>query len=187
MTDPMTPEERAIKEFEEAFDITREEKNYLLELLRDERTQAAAEAMAERNKALEVRCNLEVDNVQLRFERDKALAQVAMLRETSKNAPCYCVGQLFICKRCEALQATEADVAAWLAEQKRQAVPQWLPIDTALTDGSWMLLIVPVRGICAGRYAGYPNYWVDHRGLNCIPTHWMPLPQPPQVEGGQGG
>ena len=61
-------------------------------------------------------------------------------------------------------------------------VPQWQPIETAPKDGTVVLL---------GRADYYPKsgYWVEHefqdwwgwdRDRACPPTHWMPLPEPPQ-------
>lgn len=80
--------------------------------------------------------------------------------------------------------------AAWQAAQ-----PQWQPIDSAPKDESEIILCDESVG---ESYSGYfeitPNYWGEigfqistyrYAGYreNRIrhPTHWMPLPEPPNV------
>ena len=71
----------------------------------------------------------------------------------------------------------------------------WKPIETAPRDGTWVLLAAPSGykttplrvGVC--RY--YPEYrpkdpWQNHsndsfRDGGAPPSHWMPLPEAPQV------
>lgn len=64
----------------------------------------------------------------------------------------------------------------------------WQPIETAPKDGSRILLYwpkttrIPIK-IIIGNWRG--DYWsndllyFDEEKRNC-PTHWMPLPEPPQ-------
>lgn len=74
----------------------------------------------------------------------------------------------------------------------------WQPIETAPKDGSRVLLVR--AGIDESAFVGSwslwsnkdywtPDHWVDDaRNLDLIerpPTHWMPLPDPPQPTGGQ--
>jgi len=71
--------------------------------------------------------------------------------------------------------------AAWSAAQ-----PQWLPIDTAPKDGTPILI-----GIEGAEYHASKAWWDDEKALwlinerPCVyiplqPTHWMPLPTPPE-------
>jgi len=77
---------------------------------------------------------------------------------------------------------------------------EWQPIETAPKDGTWVLLFVPAeipdedrgRHICAGQWSDQLNgrtapprwmfAWFDggYYGYAGPPTHWMPLPEPPQ-------
>ncbi|MGL5003001.1 MAG: DUF551 domain-containing protein [Casimicrobium sp.] len=56
---------------------------------------------------------------------------------------------------------------------------EWLPIETAPKDGRWVITFDGEEVI--------PNYWlgceIEHWAktpLLRMPTHWMPLPEPPQ-------
>lgn len=64
-------------------------------------------------------------------------------------------------------------------------VPKWQPIETAPKDGTEILLWVPggfvwhavmafSNGMWADRYTGRPLPFLK------VPTHWMPLPKPPE-------
>lgn len=55
----------------------------------------------------------------------------------------------------------------------------WQPIETAPKDRERVLLYVPPYGAMSGHY--YLG-WNCHSCLNkeAAPTHWMPLPQPPE-------
>lgn len=65
----------------------------------------------------------------------------------------------------------------------------WQPIETAPKDGRWMFVAWHNRdddcGYCASvaRYAGQGD-WREKIGMGAdervgLPTHWMPLPEPP--------
>lgn len=65
----------------------------------------------------------------------------------------------------------------------------WQPIATAPKDGTWVL------AFWEGRPVSWDNYgwvrWVDGHLVNeagdtfpRMPTHWQPLPEPPEVERG---
>lgn len=69
----------------------------------------------------------------------------------------------------------------------------WQPIETAPKDGSPILLGWVGSGVSEGLWRdGMANYWnlsgfyfTDDDPLTakpCTPTHWMPLPPPPQVQ-----
>jgi hypothetical protein len=72
---------------------------------------------------------------------------------------------------------------------------EWQPIETAPKDGK-ILAWCPQRGVCApaywneDKYAKNPRpYWTHWGERMCgtlatrkdQPTHWMPLPEPPEV------
>jgi hypothetical protein len=61
-------------------------------------------------------------------------------------------------------------------------VPRWQPIETAPKDGSTVLGFVPAfdqQPVCLIDYSTrYSNWWF--LGTECLPTHWMPLPEPPK-------
>lgn len=61
---------------------------------------------------------------------------------------------------------------------------EWQPIETAPKDGTWVLCWNKWDGIIvlrhtsrsrAGRYS-----WRGDTGFWYVPTHWMPLPEPPE-------
>lgn len=68
----------------------------------------------------------------------------------------------------------------------------WQPIEAAPKDGR-ILLMRDRNRICIGRYCTdrgalnvLPEYWTDEGyGVTWArrhpPTHWMPLPEPPEV------
>lgn len=63
----------------------------------------------------------------------------------------------------------------------------WQPIKTAPTDGSWVwgfTLGAPVyRAYAVWFFDEWANYWVnvlDDDIPITPPTHWMPLPEPPE-------
>lgn len=73
---------------------------------------------------------------------------------------------------------------------------QWQPIETAPKDGSPVVVYMPWNGLV--RTAHYkPNYtrpfqpWCVHWDMTNksrpyqSPSHWMPLPPPPQQEEGK--
>jgi hypothetical protein len=67
---------------------------------------------------------------------------------------------------------------------------EWQPIETAMTDGTWLILYGDMYGepeVHAGFWGGDDD--PDWYGSECAsrsltafdwkPTHWMPLPKPP--------
>lgn len=68
---------------------------------------------------------------------------------------------------------------------------EWQPIETAPKDGSRMLLpFTDANGRTSVIVGGYDNHWTGkcwvisevrfQRPVDWTPTHWMPLPEPPQ-------
>jgi hypothetical protein len=66
--------------------------------------------------------------------------------------------------------------------------PRWQPIDTAPKDGTW-IWCVEADIACKTNPTQYAMRWCDQRNAGwyddyngqCDPTHWMPLPEPPNV------
>ena len=61
---------------------------------------------------------------------------------------------------------------------------EWQPIETAPEDGTRVLLFKAGRKVCMGKYVPADwNWclegWKNSNGNFFNPTHWMPLPQPP--------
>jgi hypothetical protein len=59
----------------------------------------------------------------------------------------------------------------------------WQQIETAPRDGSQILGFMPSDNQGAGGQsviAWVNGWWFDHRAFAAAPTHWMPLPAPPE-------
>ena len=74
---------------------------------------------------------------------------------------------------------------------KKDAVPKWLPIETAPMDGSFILAYWPTMKITNFPETIFSDFCSEHdiwylaRDLDfgpVYPTHWMPLPAAPQQE-----
>jgi hypothetical protein len=71
-----------------------------------------------------------------------------------------------------------------MSETKEALRPDWQPIETAPKDGTEVLCFV--GGIGMGPMVLYwmHGYWrekANSLGLKRPPTHWMPLPAPPNT------
>jgi len=66
---------------------------------------------------------------------------------------------------------------------------EWQPIETAPRGWEDIILFDPNangREVCAGYFSekdGGKNCWMSADGYQVRPTHWMPLPEPPQADG----
>lgn len=62
----------------------------------------------------------------------------------------------------------------------------WQPIETAPKDGTEVLLAYPGGLVKSGKWTlfggAYEDHWADGKRprFGSDPTHWMPLPAPPQ-------
>ena len=71
------------------------------------------------------------------------------------------------------------------AQAAIDAMKGWQPIEDCDNEGRWfgvrVLLLVPPYGATTGHFDGK---WHMHSVLNrsAEPTHWMPLPAPPEAE-----
>lgn len=57
----------------------------------------------------------------------------------------------------------------------------WQPIETAPRDGRQMILLLTASGWPQVAFSN--TWWIGGFSMGVGPTHWMPLPLPP--EGGQ--
>lgn len=60
---------------------------------------------------------------------------------------------------------------------------EWQPIETAPKDGESILAWLPHLALpgCI-YYSGGHWRWVTNGGWAGVPTHWMPLPPPPEIK-----
>lgn len=74
---------------------------------------------------------------------------------------------------------------AMLAAAPKQAEPAWQPIESAPKDGSEILLANPDGSCAVGwfKFRGHTTGWTDGDTFNMTwPTHWLPLPTPPEAK-----
>jgi hypothetical protein len=68
----------------------------------------------------------------------------------------------------------------WLARARLDG--GWSPIESAPLDGTVVLIYSPMEGVMSSRWEyqwqGFPWRCAQDRKRQ-IPTHWMPLPEPP--------
>lgn len=81
----------------------------------------------------------------------------------------------------------------------RSASLAWLPIDSAPKDGTVILAYRPDQGVFAAHHVDHgdflglpedeweqPGWWTTDGGdlssPDLMPTHWMPMPEPPSSE-----
>ena len=66
-------------------------------------------------------------------------------------------------------------------ETREHHVSAWQPIASAPKDGTWLLLIGSRWELpCVGQWSYLSNCWQDFDNAIADPTHWMPLPAPPE-------
>lgn len=93
------------------------------------------------------------------------------------------------CEGCGASGPVKMGVAAQVKAWNRRASP-WQPIETAPKDGTPILAYTPeprcINGeIYALAWCNVYNAWIEAGGEqweDFNPTHWTPLPEPPEVE-----
>ena len=78
-------------------------------------------------------------------------------------------------------------LAQMVADERRYAGSPWRPIATAPRDGEWVIVHGfwypkgDYSGITLGAYLPYEEMWTFEGDLMDRPTHWMPLPKPPEI------
>lgn len=112
----------------------------------------------------------------------------------SELKPCpFCGGEAFHrgydvvwCKKCSA----EAHVDDWNRRPDAPSAGEWMPIETAPKDGhilAWKDGWGPTEAHLEwGDDEDYQGWVATHQDCDFSPTHWMPLPAPPQADGGEG-
>lgn len=85
----------------------------------------------------------------------------------------------------DARDATHVDKAdAWDAVTAKR--PRWQTMENAPRDGTSVLLFAPNHGVTIGSnsfevFGGdHSGRWWVQGGAGWTPTHWQPLPEPPQ-------
>lgn len=61
--------------------------------------------------------------------------------------------------------------------------PQWRPIETAPQGGRELILLLTPSGFPQVAYSN--SWWRSGFSVECKPSHWMPLPAPPQTAAGK--
>ena len=63
------------------------------------------------------------------------------------------------------------------------AVPKWIHVTERLPDNQFNVLCDDEGGVVVGYYTDEEVGWHDMHCYKIYPTHWMPLPEPPESEG----
>lgn len=85
-----------------------------------------------------------------------------------------------------AFRSVEGPQAArdgWLKAMEKAASKGksgWQPIETAPKDGTKIIAFIPRLGVDIIFYT-FPGYWVDDNFYRYSPTHWIPVPDLPEV------
>ena len=72
--------------------------------------------------------------------------------------------------------------AATIAEREAEIEKEWLPIETAPKDGTWVLIFdgrYGLKVIELARWIGAPHSHWGNGNNYWTPSHWRPLPAPP--------
>ena len=73
---------------------------------------------------------------------------------------------------------------------RKQSEGEWISVDDRLPEAGKLVLCIWERGddkqnYGFGRYQAHDVWYVSNEGMPCV-THWMPLPEPPKMKGGEG-
>jgi hypothetical protein len=58
---------------------------------------------------------------------------------------------------------------------------EWQPIETAPKDGTEFLAFQPGWELDFAWWDQARGMWMDRHGDQTVPTHWIPLPPPPEA------
>ena len=116
-------------------------------------------------------------------------AEIETLRETLAAMEKYIYAIPALCRGEEVACAlhVSSPIKELRSEIERLKAGGWQPIETAPKDGTWILVYTPENEEFKGGHSVATwamNTWI-YDGMcpeEWPPTHWMPLPQPPQGE-----
>lgn len=77
--------------------------------------------------------------------------------------------------------AADERCKVFLKEVQTDAKPQWMLIESAPKDGTW-LLAYGTAGVFVGKWSKHFTDWIDGSDLIRQPSHWQPLPIPPKAQ-----
>lgn len=81
--------------------------------------------------------------------------------------------------------ASKMSKALGMAMYALREQPRWISVEERLPEsGGSVLIYSPCGGVAEGTYSEHYKRWVQYRWSVFEPevTHWMPLPEPPEVE-----
>lgn len=110
-------------------------------------------------------------------EKEKQIEEMAKITCRYKDT---CINYKRVCSetKCENLKYAEA---LYNADYRKQR--GWISVDERLPERQGTYLVHTVKG--AIKFGEFRSYLVnDEPQFDYFVTHWMPLPEPPQVKGG---
>lgn len=87
-------------------------------------------------------------------------------------------------------QAEIASRILYTLGYRKQSEGEWISVYDRLPEAGKLVLCIGERGddkqnYGFGRYQAHDVWYVSNEGIPCV-THWMPLPEPPKMKGGEG-
>ena len=97
---------------------------------------------------------------------------------------CCLKGECSAQKSLQAADAIEDLIAALTASNEviAKSKPQWIPVTERLPEMQEDVLCDDDGRVTIGYYTDEEVGWHDMHSYRIYPTHWMPLPQPPESE-----
>ena len=169
------------------YTVTQDDLSHLRQMEHDvEVVRSDSQAMQVRlASAIRERDSYKDDNTKLGNENDRLAGTIARqtdeimrLREVccrplppAAGTPVYMINQE-LADRLKALTTP--------CEHIHATTPEWQPIATAPKDGTTLLIYCERRGEHVGKWLRHKECWIVTGGDSIVPTHWMPLPEPPR-------
>lgn len=94
---------------------------------------------------------------------------------------CRQCGQGYTYDECHQIRLTDSQLALL------RNPPRWIPVEERLPEsGKRVLVLADVHDVCIAAYypsrSGRDSLWLGDDEASYSPTHWMPLPSPPEVK-----
>ena len=67
-------------------------------------------------------------------------------------------------------------------ERLKEQIPKWIPVTERLPNNQCNVLCDDDGRVVVGYYTDEEVGWHDMHSYKIYPTHWMPLPKPPESE-----